>query len=273
MHMDTETAAALGVILTTVGTVVGGLLVKFWPVLTKSRVEREGAAAKIKQDAHEQVAQEYQDVIERQQKQLDALAARLDKVNASHTECLVRCENLLGRVGILEATLERVSTAQAIAKTPTRAEAIIVIDETGTILEWNQAATLHFHWESGEVIGKNVEVIVPPKYLPLHRAKFGEVVTMPRSVRRGPYLVEALTKDGKTVPVELTLSSWLTDDGARRIAASIRRLIADTEGRVVEPLGFGPSIKPLAVPSMPDARLTDDAIPRLPPETPGENKP
>ncbi len=91
-------------------------------------------------------------------------------------------------------------------------EGIVVINETGKILVVNRIAEEMFKYESGELTGKNLEILLP------HRYRNGHVKHMmgfnrnpsPRKMGLGRDL-SALTKDGAEFPVEISLSSSNTN--------------------------------------------------------------
>jgi PAS domain S-box-containing protein len=190
------------------------------------------------------------------------------KLQQAHADCLVSNQALQGRLGVVEATLERVTTTQAVADIPTRSEAVIVADQEGTITEWNQAATVLFHWRSDEALGMDLRRLIPARYLPLHEARWQEVLRTGRPVRRGPFVLEAQTKDGAKLAVEMILSGWIEPNGPNGgnptafFSASIRKLPVDARGRVLERGGYRPL--PIPEPS-PTATVNVAPPPALPP--------
>ena len=62
-------------------------------------------------------------------------------------------------------------TAQAKAITDTAAEGIITIDEHGIIESLNRAAERMFAYEPGEVIGKNIRILMPEPHAAMYSAK------------------------------------------------------------------------------------------------------
>ncbi|WP_224997813.1 PAS domain S-box protein [Cesiribacter sp. SM1] len=96
---------------------------------------------------------------------------------------------------------------QAIAQTAT--DAIVISDENATIVFANHKAFEIFGFRDGELIGLNLNVIMPEKHRQAHTAG------MQRFMKTGlPKLVghtveiEGLRKDGTVFPLELSLSSW-----------------------------------------------------------------
>ena len=104
------------------------------------------------------------------------------------------------------------------------ADAIVLIDVRGSILGWNRSAERIFGYERDEIVGKNVDVLVPPEYLKRHhegmdryaRTRHGKLIDSGR-----PYEVPALHKDGSRVVVDLTLSR-ITQHGDDYVLAILR---------------------------------------------------
>jgi PAS domain S-box-containing protein len=238
--------------------VLGGLLVKFWPVRAKAQRDAAALQAKLKRDAQEQVREEYGELFDRQKEQLQAQQQALERVRTrveelhaeviglhrENTDCLVKNERLLSRIVVLEATLERVQTVQAVGDVPTRNEALVVVDHFGVINQWNEAAVVLFHWAPHEAVGRPVTILVPPEFRAAHDKGWAEVVGPGgRSVRRGPYFLEALTKGGDRIPVEMVLSSWMEKSGHKKVAASLRKRATDASGRTLEDMASGADLR------------------------------
>lgn len=103
-------------------------------------------------------------------------------------------------------------------------EAVIVIDELGTVRSFNGAAEALFGWTSDQMIGRNVSVLVPAA----HRAHHDRYI---RDYRRtgvakviGIGRVEsAVRRDGSEFPMHLTVAD-ISDGQARRFVGVIRDL-------------------------------------------------
>jgi PAS domain S-box-containing protein len=103
-------------------------------------------------------------------------------------------------------------------------EAFVVMDDDGTVRDWNHAAEELFGWRADEVIGSRLsERIIPERYRELHE----------RGLRRyldtgvGPVLgttieIEGVDRDGIEVPVELTIHSTEDATGSRCFYAFLR---------------------------------------------------
>jgi two-component system sensor kinase FixL len=105
-------------------------------------------------------------------------------------------------------------------------DAIISIDSSGAILDFNRAAERMFGYEAGEVIGSDVSMLMPSP----DRERHGEYVS--RYERTGEARaigrirdVRALRKNGETFPAELAVSE-VSVDGKRVYTAIIRDVSA-----------------------------------------------
>lgn len=86
-------------------------------------------------------------------------------------------------------------------------DAFIAIDEAGKVLEWNRQAEQLLGWSGKEAIGQELaELIIPLEQRPLHRRGMqhflatGEGVVINNRIE-----INALRRDGKELPVEMTV--------------------------------------------------------------------
>jgi PAS domain S-box-containing protein len=121
-------------------------------------------------------------------------------------------------------------------------DAMVSMDEDGAIVEWNRQAQLTFGWTRAEVMGKVfAQLIIPETYRAQHTEglaqllRTGEAPALDKSVE-----LEALAKDGREFPVELSIMPTRTPLG-QIFSASIRDLSerrdaesaqADLEGKL-----------------------------------------
>jgi len=101
---------------------------------------------------------------------------------------------------------------QAIACSTT--DALIAINHAGVVISWNRAAALIFGYSEDEMIGQSLHVIIPERFRQPHDQGL-ERVGSGGEQRVIGHAVElaGLRKDGSEFPIELTLSSWNTEDG------------------------------------------------------------
>src|ERR1043166_1681058 len=93
-------------------------------------------------------------------------------------------------------------------------EGILVVNEKGEIIKINPSAEKMFRYDTGELLGKRIEVLVPQRFAGKHtgyRDKYSEH-PHPRSMGAGMELF-GLRKDGTELPVEISLSPYSTPEG------------------------------------------------------------
>jgi len=102
----------------------------------------------------------------------------------------------------------------------TAADAIVVIDEVGTIESVNHAVVDIFGYPAEELIGRNVTVLMPPnehdRYLAAYR-RTGE-----RRVIGFVREVEGRRRDGSSVALDLSVAEWFDGDGRRFFTGLLR---------------------------------------------------
>ncbi|HEX3984922.1 MAG TPA: PAS domain S-box protein [Acidisoma sp.] len=105
-------------------------------------------------------------------------------------------------------------------------DAIIGKDREGIVTYWNAAAEALFGYAAGEIIGQSITRIIVP-------GRTGEESSILDRVGRGERLThfetERLTKDGRIIPVSLTLSPILDPDGAVIGISDIARDLSETQ--------------------------------------------
>ncbi|GJL49970.1 MAG: hypothetical protein NPIRA01_11970 [Nitrospirales bacterium] len=89
-------------------------------------------------------------------------------------------------------------------------DAIIIGDQGGNILFWNSGAQAIFGYQSDEVVGKSLTLLMPERYRLAHlrgMARFcgtGEAHLIGKT-----FELHGLRKTGEEFPLELTLSAWM----------------------------------------------------------------
>jgi PAS domain S-box-containing protein len=100
------------------------------------------------------------------------------------------------------------------------ADAFVSLDNEGRIRRWNDGARLTFGYEPGDVVGRAYdEVLVPPALREAGDLDRIEAVMAREGFVRG-YETERLARDGRSIPVELTVTR-LFDEAGRPAGRSV----------------------------------------------------
>lgn len=93
-------------------------------------------------------------------------------------------------------------------------DAIIVAGHTGLITQWNQGAERIFGHAKQEMIGENLQMIIPENYRKPHEDGMLRYYQfrMPHVIGKTIEL-EGLRKDGSVFPIEMSLGTWETEEG------------------------------------------------------------
>jgi PAS domain S-box-containing protein len=105
-------------------------------------------------------------------------------------------------------------------------DAIIGKNLDGTILSWNKAAERYYGYLAEEVIGKSVEIIIPPE-LRDHLIVFLRRVGSGETIER--FDTQRVRKDGSRIRVSVTLSPIKDEEGHIVGISTIAQNIADRE--------------------------------------------
>jgi PAS domain S-box-containing protein len=93
------------------------------------------------------------------------------------------------------------------------ADAIVIADRSAMIVGWNKGAEIMFGYPEDEIIGSNLEVLMPERYRDRHRAGFERFRLTGRARLIGKTVeMEGLRKDGTVFPLELSLACWSSGD-------------------------------------------------------------
>ena len=136
---------------------------------------------------------------------------------AERTQELVAANAMLHREiaerSVAESGL-RISEAKLRSVTHSIGDAIVSADDNGNIVFWNPGAAAIFGYNETEALGKPLTTIIPQRYHGLHRDTIARLKAAGETRGVGKTLeLEGLRKDGAEFPVELTLSSWKTNQG------------------------------------------------------------
>jgi PAS domain S-box-containing protein len=118
--------------------------------------------------------------------------------------------------------------AQFLAVAETAQDAIITIDAAGAVVYANPRAVRMFGGGTPTLVGSQVTDIIPERLRQAHRAGFARYVETGETRLLGrTVVVPAQRADGSELPVELSLSSWRSDD--RPFFTAIIRDVSERE--------------------------------------------
>ncbi len=110
-------------------------------------------------------------------------------------------------------------------------DAIIIVDESGCIVRVNDQARAMFGYTAKELLGKQIEMLMPARFRKHHVKHQRHYMAEPRLRRMGAGLeLYAQCKDGSEFPVDIMLSPIETFEG-RSVIATVRDV---TEQRRIE---------------------------------------
>jgi len=124
------------------------------------------------------------------------------------------------RVALLRDITERKRAEQALQESELKFrslvqsanDAIVLMDTTGNIIEWNVGAQAVFGYQEEEILGQKIELIMPRRYRAAHRRglKRLQATGVPHLIGRTVEM-HGLRKDGTEFPLEITLTTWFTE--------------------------------------------------------------
>jgi len=110
-------------------------------------------------------------------------------------------------------------------------DGLIVIDEDGTIMEFNLAAECIFQYAADEVVGRNVSILMPAPYKSEHDGYISRYLATGHAKIIGiGREVSGQRKDGSVFPMELSVGE-MPDGGTRNFVGTVRDI---TERRNIE---------------------------------------
>ncbi len=147
-------------------------------------------------------------------------------------------------VGVKHLSNEAAATKQALTASEERfrevvqtaPDAIVLANGEGHILSWNSAAERLFGYAAGEVLGESLTMIMPARYRGRHEQALARVRTTGDLRLKGAVVImHGLHKDGHEFPIEMSLSSWLSD-GERVHCGIVRDITArkEVEARLLQ---------------------------------------
>lgn len=153
------------------------------------------------------------------------------------------------------------------------ADAVICIDEAQRVIFFNEGAETIFGWSADEIMGRQLELLLPERYRATHAAqvrRFGESPTHARKMgERGQ--ISGLRKNGEEFPADAAISHLdgkagkiyavvLRDVTERKKAHESQRMLAEAGETLASSLGADETLRNvtrLAVPQLADACIVN----------------
>ncbi len=150
-------------------------------------------------------------------------------------------------------------------------DAIVAVDQTGTIVQVNSQAQELFGYDRDELMGQKIEMLVPDRYRRQHQHHRQNFANAPKTRRMGADLdLYGRRRNGSEFPVEISLSPVSTDKGTfvlsairdisdrKRIAEELRRANEELHRKTAEQLGEYRARLASIIDSSEDAILSKD---------------
>jgi PAS domain S-box-containing protein len=113
--------------------------------------------------------------------------------------------------------------------------AVVATDLYGNILMWNERSEKKFGYKEHEMIGKNIRMIIPERFRPLHDAAMKQYIETGESMivnNDEGIEVIGLHRNGSEFPVHLKLIS-IDDHGFKTIGGFLRNITKEKEREAV----------------------------------------
>jgi PAS domain S-box-containing protein len=150
-------------------------------------------------------------------------------------------------------------------------DAIVAVDQTGTVVQVNSQTQELFGYGRDELMGQKIEMLVPDRYRRQHQHHRKNFAEVPKTRRMGADLdLYGRRRNGSEFPVEISLSPVSTEQGTfvlsairdisdrKRIAEELRRANEELHRKTAEQLGEYRARLASIIDSSEDAILSKD---------------
>ena len=150
-------------------------------------------------------------------------------------------------------------------------DAIVAVDQTGTVVQVNSQTQELFGYGRDELMGQKIEMLVPDRYRRQHQHHRKNFAEVPKTRRMGADLdLYGRRRNGSEFPVEISLSPVSTERGTfvlsairdisdrKRIAEELRRVNEELHRKTAEQLGEYRATLASIIDSSEDAILSKD---------------
>ena len=142
---------------------------------------------------------------------VDDSAAPIKNDKGSVSGCVLIFRDVSEKRRLESQIAEKLAAARLLASIVESSEDPIISKTLdGTIQTWNAAAERLFGYRAEEVIGKHISIVIPPERI----SEEDDIIANLKAGRRIEHFeTERLRKDGRLVPVSLTISPIRDDEG------------------------------------------------------------
>ena len=141
-------------------------------------------------------------------RQIKALIDELDETKKEANELRIRLIIFEAKNTRLRREIDALAMMLSGVATRKDVTAFVKCDKAGIIAEWSSGATIMFGWTEEEAVGRDLMIIIPPKFRQVHHNAFFTLVNSDRQPRNGSLYAMAVNKIGKMIYISITISRW-----------------------------------------------------------------
>lgn len=155
-----------------------------------------------------------------------ALTLEVERLRTTEMECQVRLARAETRLSFTEKQLDKLEAFVHGPLSSTAATTTLTTDEQGNIRQADPGATVIFHYEVHELLGRNVSDLIPAQYRKKHHDGLEKLKEL-GTIDAWSQIVSGwgLTKHGREIPVIINVSAFRGDDGKLMFTAGVSRRI------------------------------------------------